>query len=61
MRNTNSLATLRFWEYHTTDLAGAHLDVTKPADFSKQLSDSVTAQMMDAKYVFDGWQPPVGH
>jgi pectin methylesterase-like acyl-CoA thioesterase len=61
MRNTNSLATLRFWEYHTTDPAGAPLDVTKRADFSKQLSDSVAAQMMDTKYVFGGWQPPVGH
>lgn len=58
MRNTNSLATVRFWEYHTTDLTGKPLDVSKRADFSKQLTDSEAAQMRDAKYVLGGWLPP---
>jgi pectin methylesterase-like acyl-CoA thioesterase len=60
MRNTNSVATIRFWEYHTTDLAGAPLDVSQRADFSKQLSDSEAAQMRDTKHVFGGWLPPTG-
>jgi pectin methylesterase-like acyl-CoA thioesterase len=61
MRNTNSLATIRFWEYHTTDLTGAPLNVSQRADFSKQLTDSEAAQMRDPKYVFGGWVPRVGH
>jgi pectin methylesterase-like acyl-CoA thioesterase len=58
MRNTNSLATIRFWEYHTTDLAGKPADVSKRADFSKQLTDSEAAKMRDIKYVLGGWLPP---
>ena len=55
MRNTNSLATVRFWEYHTTDLTGKPLNVSNRAAFSKQLTDSEAAQMRDAKYVLGGW------
>ncbi|HLX69964.1 MAG TPA: pectinesterase family protein [Verrucomicrobiae bacterium] len=58
MRNTNSLATVRFWEYHTTDPAGKPLDASKRAGFSKQLTDAEAAQMRDAKYILGGWLPP---
>ena len=57
MRNTNSLTTIRFWEYQTTDLAGKPVDVSQRADFSKQISDSEAAQMSDPKYVLGGWLP----
>jgi pectin methylesterase-like acyl-CoA thioesterase len=57
MRDTNSLASIRFWEYHTTDLAGARVDVSKRAGYSRQLGDEEAAQMRDAKYVLGGWQP----
>ncbi len=57
MRNTNSLATVRFWEYHTTDLNGTPVDVSRRADYSKQLTDSEAAQMRDAKHVLAGWNP----
>lgn len=60
MRNTNSLATVRFWEYHTTDLTGKPLDVSKRAAFSKQLTDADAAQMRDVKYVLGGWLPAGG-
>jgi pectin methylesterase-like acyl-CoA thioesterase len=60
MRNTNSLATIRFWEYHTTDLTGKTSDVSRRAAFSKQLTDAEAAHMRDPKYVFGGWLPPTG-
>ena len=41
MRNTKSMSTIRFWEYHPTDLSGTKsVDVTKRADFSKQLTSN---------------------
>jgi hypothetical protein len=58
MRDTNSLASIRFWEYHTTDLkSGGPVDVTKRAAYSRQLTDDEAVQMRNAKYVLGGWHP----
>jgi pectin methylesterase-like acyl-CoA thioesterase len=60
MRDTNSLASIRFWEYHTTDLkSGSPVDVTKRASYSRQLTDDEAAPMRDAKNVLGGWQPVI--
>ncbi len=59
MRNTNSLSTIRFWEYHTTDLSGRPVEISKRADYSKQLTDSEAARMRDAKHVLGGWLPKI--
>jgi pectin methylesterase-like acyl-CoA thioesterase len=55
---TNSPDTLRFWEYHTTDLTGAHLvDVSQRLPISKQLTAEEAARMRDAHQVFGDWTP----
>jgi pectin methylesterase-like acyl-CoA thioesterase len=60
MRDTNSLASIRFWEFHTTDLkSGSPVDVTKRAGYSRQLTDQEAAQMRDVKHVLGGWQPVI--
>ncbi len=57
---TNSAATVRFWEYHTTDLSGANLlDVSRRAAFSRQLTAAEAAQMREPKIVLGGWAPPL--
>jgi pectin methylesterase-like acyl-CoA thioesterase len=55
---TNSPATLRFWEYRTTDLTGTNLvDVRRRLPVSLQLTAEQAAQMRDAHYVFGDWAP----
>jgi pectin methylesterase-like acyl-CoA thioesterase len=49
---------LRFWEYHSTDLAGQALDVSRRLAGSKQIDQNQAAMMRDPKVVLGGWQPP---
>jgi len=48
---------LRFWEYQSTDLAGAPIDVTGRDPASRQLSDAEAAMMRDKTIVLAGWNP----
>ncbi|TDO56130.1 pectinesterase [Kribbella sp. VKM Ac-2571] len=50
---------IRFWEYHSTDLAGQPLDTTTRLACSRQLGDEEAAQLRDPSYVFGGWHPVV--
>ncbi|WP_427890649.1 pectinesterase family protein [Kribbella sp. GL6] len=50
---------IRFWEYHSTDLAGRPLDTTARLACSRQLGDEEAAQLRDPLYVFAGWHPVV--
>jgi pectin methylesterase-like acyl-CoA thioesterase len=57
---TNSPDTLRFWEYHSTDLTGMNLvDVRQRLALSKQLTAEEAARMRDAHHVFGDWTPEV--
>ena len=50
---------VRFWEYHSTDLAGRPLDTSARLACSRQLSDDEAAQLRDPSAVFGGWHPVV--
>ncbi|WP_329001843.1 pectinesterase family protein [Kribbella sp. NBC_00709] len=50
---------IRFWEYHSTDLAGHPLDTTVRLACSRQLGDAEAAQLRDPSFVFAGWHPVV--
>ncbi|MEV0797225.1 pectinesterase family protein [Kribbella sp. NPDC050281] len=50
---------VRFWEYHSTDLAGRPLDTSARLACSRQLGDDEAAQLRDPSYVFGGWHPVV--
>ena len=50
---------VRFWEYHSTDLAGRPLDTSARLACSRQLSDDEAAQLRDPSRVFGGWHPVV--
>jgi hypothetical protein len=49
---------LRFWEYQSTDLMGAALDVSKRVKGSTQISAAEAMSMRDPSVVLAGWQPP---
>lgn len=51
------LSRLKFWEYKSTDLAGAALDVSQRDPASKQVSDTVAAMLRDKATVLAGWNP----
>lgn len=48
---------VRFWEYQSTDLTGAPLDVRQRIAVSQQIDDATAAQMRDATVVLGGWDP----
>ncbi|WP_410792723.1 pectinesterase family protein [Kribbella sp. C-35] len=50
---------VRFWEYHSTDLAGQPLDTTARLACSRQLGDEEAARLRDPSFVFGGWHPVV--
>jgi pectin methylesterase-like acyl-CoA thioesterase len=50
-------AGVRFWEYRTTDAAGAPVDVTARDPASRQLGDAEAAMMRDKITVLAGWNP----
>jgi pectin methylesterase-like acyl-CoA thioesterase len=51
------LSKLKFWEYQSTDLAGAALDVSQRDPASKQISQSEAATLRDKSVVLAGWTP----
>ena len=52
-----SSASLRFWEYQSTDASGGSLPVGGHASGSSQISASQAASMRDPTVVLAGWQP----
>ncbi|HWZ93150.1 MAG TPA: pectinesterase family protein [Polyangiaceae bacterium] len=51
------LSNLKFWEYQSTDLAGAPLDVSMRDPHSKQLVDTEATTLRDRTTVLAGWDP----
>ena len=54
---TPDLSHLQFWEYQSTDMAGALLDVSMRDPNSKQLSEAEAATVRDKVTVLAGWDP----
>jgi len=57
LNNATTAPTVQFWEYKSTDLSGAALDVSQRAAFSRQLSAAEAAQWSDPSFVLGGWSP----
>src|SRR5215813_2346673 len=57
LNNATSSNTVRFWEYRSTDLTGAPLDVSQRIASSRQLTDAEAAQWSDRNFVLGGWVP----
>ena len=53
------LSNLKFWEYQSTDLAGAPLDVSMRDPHSKQLMATEATTLRDRTTVLAGWDPTV--
>jgi hypothetical protein len=57
LNNATAAPNVQFWEYKTTDAAGAPLDVSQRAAFSRQLTATEAAQWSDPAFVLGGWSP----
>ena len=57
LNNATSSNTVRFWEYRSTDLNGAPLDVSQRIASSRQISDAEATQWSDSNFVLGGWAP----
>ena len=59
LNNATSSTTVQDWEYKSTDLTGALLDVSKRISSSRQLSDTEGAYWRNPVNVLGGWVPQV--
>lgn len=48
---------LRYWEFQSTDLTGAALNVTGRASFSSQINSTQAAALRNLSTTFGGWTP----
>ena len=48
---------VHFWEYHSTDLSGAPIDVSQRLSCSAQISDTLATQYSDPANILNGWVP----
>jgi pectin methylesterase-like acyl-CoA thioesterase len=57
LNNATTAPNVQFWEYKSTDLTGAALDVSQRATFSRQLTATEAAKWSDPSNVLGGWVP----
>ena len=57
LNNATTAPNVQFWEFGSTDLNGAKLDVSQRAPFSQQISASQAAQLSDPANALGGWVP----
>ncbi len=57
--NATASSTIQYWEYRSTDLDGALLDVSRRHPSSRQLSESEAALWRNPAFVLGGWSPQV--
>jgi pectin methylesterase-like acyl-CoA thioesterase len=57
LNNATSAPNVQFWEYHSTDLNGAPVDVSQRLRDSLQISADQAAQWSDPAFVLGGWVP----
>jgi pectin methylesterase-like acyl-CoA thioesterase len=56
LNNSSSAPNVQFWEYKTTDLNGAPVDVSQRLSYSRQITAQEAAQWSDPGFVL-GWVP----
>ncbi len=59
LNNATTSATVQEWEYQSTDLAGATLDVRSRHASSRQIDTATAARYRDPAFVLGGWSPQV--
>ena len=59
LNNATTSATVQNWEYQTTDLNGATLDVSRRHASSKQIDAATAAQYRNPAFVLGGWTPAI--
>ena len=59
LNNSSVAPNVQFWEYRSTDLAGAPLDVSQRLSVSRQMTAQEAAQWSDPAFVLGGWSPVV--
>jgi pectin methylesterase-like acyl-CoA thioesterase len=57
--NATSAPNVQFWEYHSTDLNGATLDVSRRLRDSRQLTEAEAVRWRDPAFVLGGWAPEI--
>ena len=57
LNNATTAPNTQFWEYKSTDMNGAPLDVSQRASFSRQITAQEAAQWSDPAFVLGGWVP----
>ena len=57
--NNVTSTTVQYWEYQSTDLSGATLDVSKRISSSRQLSDAEATLWSNPAFVLSGWVPQI--
>jgi pectin methylesterase-like acyl-CoA thioesterase len=57
LNNATIAPNVQFWEYNSTDLSGAPLNVSGRAPFSRQLTSAEAAQWSNPSFVLGGWVP----
>ena len=57
LNNATTSATVQDWEYQSTDLNGATLDLSKRLTSSKQIDAATAKQYRDPAFVLGGWAP----
>ncbi len=57
LNNATTSATVQDWEYQSTDLNGATLDVRARHASSKQIDAATAAQLRNPAFVLSGWNP----
>ncbi len=59
LNNATTSSTVQDWEYQSTDLSGATLDVSKRLSSSKQIDAATAAKYRDPAFVLGGWAPQI--
>ena len=59
LNNATTSATVQDWEYQSTDLNGASLDISKRLSSSKQIDAATAAQYRNPAFVLGGWNPAI--
>jgi hypothetical protein len=57
LNNATTAPSAQFWEYKSTDLKGAPLDVSQRTLFSRHITAQEAAQWSDPGFVLGGWVP----
>jgi pectin methylesterase-like acyl-CoA thioesterase len=57
LNNASTAPNVQFWEYQSTDLNGAPLDVSQRLRDSRQITADEAAQWSDPAFVLGGWVP----